>query len=61
MLLLNKLVRSALNVRKTGGQSIDDLASSIHAHGLIHNLTVTEQHKKANQPEGGKSSQECDG
>src|SRR5271157_5277555 len=38
---LNKLVASALNVRKTGGQSIEDLAASIKAHGLIHNLVVT--------------------
>jgi ParB family transcriptional regulator, chromosome partitioning protein len=42
---LNKLVRSACNVRKTGGESIDDLAASILAHGLLHNLTVTAQSK----------------
>jgi ParB family chromosome partitioning protein len=40
---LNKLVRSQRNVRKTGGESIDDLAASILAHGLLHNLTVVEQ------------------
>jgi len=40
---LNKLARSARNVRKSGGESIDDLASSILVHGLIHNLTVVEQ------------------
>ncbi len=40
---LNKLVRSERNVRKTGGKSIDDLAASILAHGLLHNLTVIEQ------------------
>jgi hypothetical protein len=40
---LNKLTRSARNVRKSGGDSIDDLASSILVHGLIHNLTVVEQ------------------
>jgi ParB family transcriptional regulator, chromosome partitioning protein len=40
---LNKLTRSARNVRKSGGESIDDLASSILVHGLIHNLTVVEQ------------------
>ena len=40
---LNKLIRSARNVRKSGGESIDDLASSILVHGLIHNLTVVEQ------------------
>ena len=37
---LNNLTRSARNVRKSGGESIDDLASSILVHGLIHNLTV---------------------
>ncbi len=40
---LNKLIRSARNVRKSGGESIDGLASSILVHGLIHNLTVVEQ------------------
>src|SRR5258708_13554958 len=40
---LNKLVRSEHNVRKTGGESIEDLAASILAHGLLHNLTVVEQ------------------
>src|SRR5260370_30463930 len=44
---LNKLVGSALNVRKTGGQSIDDLAASIQAHGLLHNLVVTKAKKGA--------------
>lgn len=42
---LNKLVRSVCNVRKTGGESIDDLAASVIAHGLLHNLTVTAQIK----------------
>jgi ParB-like chromosome segregation protein Spo0J len=40
---LNKLTRSVRSVRKSGGESIDDLASSILVHGLIHNLTVVEQ------------------
>jgi hypothetical protein len=40
---LNKLTRSARNVPKSGGDSIDDLATSILVHGLIHNLTVVEQ------------------
>ena len=40
---LNKLTRSARNVRKSGGESIDGLATSILVHGLIHNLTVVEQ------------------
>ena len=37
---LNQLHASLLNVRKTGGQKIEDLAASIAADGLIHNLTV---------------------
>ena len=40
---LNKLTRSARNVRKSGGDSIDELATSILVHGLIHNLTVVKQ------------------
>jgi len=32
---LNKLMRSKHNVRKTGGESIEDLAASILAHGLL--------------------------
>jgi ParB family chromosome partitioning protein len=40
VIALNQLRLSALNVRKTGGQAIDDLAASIAADGLIHNLTV---------------------
>jgi ParB family transcriptional regulator, chromosome partitioning protein len=43
---LNKLVASPVNVRKTGGQSIEDLAASIQAHGLIHNLVVTQKGDK---------------
>jgi ParB family transcriptional regulator, chromosome partitioning protein len=42
---LNKLVASRLNVRKIGGHSIEDLAASIKAHGLIHNLVVTKAAK----------------
>ncbi|MGE4043421.1 MAG: ParB/RepB/Spo0J family partition protein [Acetobacteraceae bacterium] len=37
---LSKLIVSPVNVRKTGGTSIDDLAASIEAHGLIQTLTV---------------------
>jgi ParB family transcriptional regulator, chromosome partitioning protein len=37
---LSKLAVSPLNVRKTGGLTIEDLATSIEAHGLIHNLVV---------------------
>jgi ParB family transcriptional regulator, chromosome partitioning protein len=48
---LNKLTRSARNVRKSVGDSIDDLATSILVHGLIHNLTVVEQ-----QADNGKNS-----
>jgi ParB family chromosome partitioning protein len=42
---LNKLVASPLNVRKTGGLSIEDLAASIQAHGLLHNLVVSKTAK----------------
>jgi ParB family transcriptional regulator, chromosome partitioning protein len=42
---LSKLAVSALNVRKTGGLTIEDLATSIEAHGLIHNLVVTKAPK----------------
>ena len=40
---LNKLVASPFNVRKTGGQSLEELSASIRAHGLLHNLVVAEQ------------------
>ena len=40
---LNKLTRSAHNVRNSSEELIDDLASSILVHGLIHNLTVVEK------------------
>lgn len=42
---LNKLVASPLNVRRSGGQTIDELAASIQAHGLLHNLVVTKATK----------------
>lgn len=35
------LILSPRNARKTGGQSVEDLAASIGAQGLIQNLTVT--------------------
>jgi ParB-like chromosome segregation protein Spo0J len=40
---LRKLGRSSLNVRKTGADSIEDLAASILTHGLIQNLTVAKR------------------
>jgi ParB-like nuclease domain len=41
MLLLNKLVPSPVNVRKTGAaQGIEQLAASIAADGLLQNLEV---------------------
>jgi ParB family chromosome partitioning protein len=39
---LNKLTKSDTNVRKTGDKSIEDLAASIQAHGLLHNFVVTQ-------------------
>jgi len=38
---LSQLVPSPRNVSKTGGASIESLAASIHAHGLLQNLTVS--------------------
>jgi len=38
---LSQLHATYLNVRKTGGASVESLAASIVHHGLIHNLTVT--------------------
>ena len=40
---LRDLTPSLCNVRKTGGHSIEDLAASIKAEGLLQNLTVIEQ------------------
>ena len=41
MIPLNKLVPSPANVRKTGALiSIEELAASIAAHGLLQNLQV---------------------
>lgn len=39
---LDQLHATPLNVRRTGGASIDDLAASIAAHGLIQNLVVVQ-------------------
>lgn len=39
---LHDLAPSPRNVRKTGGMSIEELAASIRAHGLLQNLNVTE-------------------
>lgn len=43
---LHQLSPSAANVRKTGGSSIDELAASIAAHGLLQNLQVRPNGKK---------------
>lgn len=51
---LSQLVASPLNVRKTGGQSISDLAASIRAHGLIQNLTVVSKGGKSEVVAGGR-------
>lgn len=39
---LSKLTHSPSNVRKIGAKSVDDLAASIEANGLLQNLTVIE-------------------
>lgn len=51
---LKDLNQSKHNVRKTGGQSIDDLAASIRAHGLLQNLTVIETDKGYEVVAGGR-------
>lgn len=51
---LKDLKPSPRNVRKTGGQSIDDLAASIAAHGLLQNLTVIEAGKGYEVVAGGR-------
>lgn len=51
---LKSLIPSPRNVRKTGGQSIDDLAASIHAHGLLQNLTVIDTKKGYEVVAGGR-------
>lgn len=47
---LNQLHLSPRNVRKTGGTKIEDLAASIRARGLIHNLTVLPRPREAKRP-----------
>lgn len=49
---LNKLVPAASNVRKTGALSIDDLAASIAAHGLLQNLQVRALWREDGKPTG---------
>jgi ParB family chromosome partitioning protein len=51
---LSQLKPSKHNARKTGGQSIDDLAASIRAHGLLQNLTVIESGKGYEVVAGGR-------
>jgi ParB family chromosome partitioning protein len=50
---LDQLRATRLNVRRTGGGSIDDLAASIAHHGLIHNLTVIKGEAVGNGGTGG--------
>lgn len=51
---LSKLTASSHNVRKTGGQNIDDLAASIRAHGLLENLIVVGKGGKYEVVAGGR-------
>jgi ParB family chromosome partitioning protein len=51
---LSQLVPSLRNVRKTGGKSIEDLAASIHAHGLLQNLVVSKDDRGKYQVEAGQ-------
>ncbi|HKO94981.1 MAG TPA: ParB/RepB/Spo0J family partition protein, partial [Polyangiaceae bacterium] len=48
---LSKLVPSPLNVRKTGGTNIDELAMLIDAHGLLQGLICVE-HMRKKKPTG---------
>src|SRR5688572_9731068 len=48
------LIPSPVNVRKTGGASIDDLVASIEAHGLLQNLQVRAAGKKFEVVAGGR-------
>ena len=49
---LNQLVPAPCNVRKTGALSIDDLAASIAAHGLLQNLQVRALCREDGKPIG---------
>src|SRR5664280_1388126 len=47
---LSKLVPSPFNVRKSGGQNIDELAMLIDSQGLLQNLVVIEHITQAKKP-----------
>lgn len=51
---LSALLLSPRNVRKTGGDQIDQLAASIEAHGLLQNLTVIRAGEKFEVIAGGR-------
>lgn len=51
---LMKLVDSPLNVRRTGGGDVDELAALIEANGLLQNLVVTEQRGRRGQVLAGR-------
>jgi ParB family chromosome partitioning protein len=51
---LSQLIASPRNVRKTDGASIDGLAASIHAHGLLQNLIVSADGKGRFMVEAGQ-------
>src|SRR5262249_47394639 len=43
LIAASKLAKSPLNVRRTAGKvGMDELKASIHAHGLLQNLVVTD-------------------
>ena len=46
---LKHLIVSERNVRKTGGESIEDIAASILKHGLIQSLTVIPEDQGPNR------------
>lgn len=61
-LALSSLVPSPLDVRKSGGENIDELASLIRSQTLLQNLIVTAQlTKRASPPGASRSSPEAGG
>ena len=52
MIPLSRLVPSPMNVRKAGGENIDELAMLIDAQGLLQNLVVIPHAGKKKQPTG---------
>lgn len=54
LIRVDRLHVSPRNVRKTGGKQVTDLATSILAHGLLHNLTVIADGDRFEVIDGGR-------